>query len=95
MCWPKKLSAENNDAVNNITVAFRKIVCRRPTDRELNMLKDYYEAQRKQYESGALKAELTLDVGEFPRNKTVQVNSTAALMKTISLMYNLEETIVR
>jgi hypothetical protein len=37
----------------------------------------------------------TLHVGEYPGDKKVDANSTAALMKTISMLYNMEEAIIK
>jgi hypothetical protein len=78
-----------------LTTAFRRIVGRRPTSKELQTLTDYYNDQKKLYDQKQLDANKTLDAGEYPHDPNTDRNKTAALMKTIELIYNLEETITR
>jgi hypothetical protein len=40
-----------------------------------------------------LDAGATLSVGEYPQDGKLDANATAALMKTIETIYNLEEAI--
>ena len=77
-----------------ITTAFRLIVCRHPTKKEQTVLQEYYTDQLKGFQQKQLDAKRTLNVGEYPQMNT-EPNATAALMKTIELIYNLEETITR
>jgi hypothetical protein len=77
-----------------ITTAFRSIVCRHPTKKEQSILQAYYTDQLKLFQQKQLDAKRTLNVGEYPQMNT-EPNATAALMKTIELIYNLEETITR
>jgi len=78
-----------------LTTAFRLIVCRRPTKKELTVLADYYKDQIGLFHSRQLNARQTLSVGEYPQASTEEPDATAALMKVIELIYNLEETITR
>src|SRR3984957_10465654 len=79
---------------NAVTLAFRTIVCRHPTKKEQQVLIDYYNDQTKLFQSKQLDAKKTLAIGEYPQANTDPA-STAALMKVIELIYNLEETITR
>jgi hypothetical protein len=78
-----------------LTTAFRLIVCRHPTKKESTVLTDYYNDQIQLFHSRQLNARQTLDVGEYPQASTEEPDATAALMKVIELIYNLEETITR
>jgi hypothetical protein len=78
-----------------LTTAFRLIVCRHPTKKELTVLTDYYNDQIRLFHSRQLNARQTLDIGEYPQASTEEPDATAALMKVIELIYNLEETITR
>ncbi len=78
-----------------LTTAFRLIVCRHPTKKELTVLTDYYRDQIQLFHSRQLNASQTLNVGEYPQASTEEPETTAALMKVIELIYNLEETITR
>ena len=42
-----------------------------------------------------LDAKLTLKAGEYKLNDKLDLNISAALMKTINTIYNLEETITK
>ena len=91
----QKLAAEQSDAANKISRAFRLIVCRKATDNELKILNDYFNDQLQLFKEKKLDAQTTLKVGEYKTNDKADVNITAALMKTISTIYNLEETITK
>jgi hypothetical protein len=77
-----------------LITAFRLIVCRHPTKKELTVLTDYYKDQIGLFRNKQLNARQTLSVGEYPQAST-DPDATAALMKVIELIYNLEETITR
>jgi hypothetical protein len=78
-----------------LTTAFRLIVCRRPSQKELSVLTGYYNDQLQSFRQKRLNALQTLNIGEYPQNKKLDHDSEAALMKVIELIYNLEETITR
>ena len=82
-------------AQDPLTTAFRRIVCRYPTKKEQTVISDYYNDQLQLYKQKKLDARITLNIGEYPQAPRLDPNTTAALMKTIELIYNLEETITR
>lgn len=76
--------------------AFETIVIRKPTKFERQKLIAYCEKQIAFFNSKPAVAEATLKVGEFQHPKQKYNSSeAAALMKTILIMYNLEETITK
>ncbi|TKK69212.1 DUF1553 domain-containing protein [Ilyomonas limi] len=91
----QKLSAENTPANDKIVKAFRLIICRRPEAKELQLLQDYYNEQLNLFKQKQLSADTTLQQGEYPHDDKLDKNSEAALMKTISMIYNLEEAITK
>jgi len=91
----EKLTAEQNTATDKITKAFRLIVCRKPSDKELKTLQDYYNDQLQEFSEKKLDAQKTLGEGEYKHVKNVDPNNAASLMKVISVIYNLEETITK
>ncbi len=91
----QKLSAEQSSSAEKITKAFRLIVCRKPSDKELKTLQDYYNDQLQEFQQKKLNADKTLDAGEYSTMKNSDIMSTAALMKIITTIYNLEETITK
>ena len=91
----ERLMLENNAADDKIKNAFRRIICRMPKDSEMKILRDYYNDQLAQFRSNKLDAIKTIKVGEYPLNDNVEKNQTAALMKTINTIYNMEEAITK
>ncbi|MCF2520857.1 PSD1 and planctomycete cytochrome C domain-containing protein [Dyadobacter sp. CY351] len=88
-----KLLQEKSEAKEKITKAFRLIVCRKPSDKELEVLSAYYDKQLQSIKPE--KAEKMVTVGEYPLTKKVDKKAQAALMRVISTIYNLEETITK
>jgi hypothetical protein len=91
----QKLMEENTSADEKIKKAFRRIICRVAGTKENTILKSYYDEQLQQFKQKQLDANSTLNVGEFPQNKKLDANATAALMKVINMIYNMEEAITK
>ncbi|HLX90985.1 MAG TPA: PSD1 and planctomycete cytochrome C domain-containing protein [Puia sp.] len=90
-----KLTMEQNSAAEKIIKAFRLIVCRKPSDKELKTLEDYYDDQVHLFKEKASDAEKALDAGEYQQQKNTDESGAAALMQVITALYNLEETITK
>lgn len=88
-----KLFQENTDVKASITKAFRLIVCRKPQEEEINILLKYYTQQASSID--LLSAKKMLSVGEYPQAENLDKKKLAALMRVISTIYNLEETIAK
>ncbi|MBZ5856692.1 PSD1 and planctomycete cytochrome C domain-containing protein [Flavihumibacter profundi] len=93
--FAQKLLEANPDGHANIQTAFRRILCRMPTEKEKGLLQQYFDDQLKSFQSKQLDAQKTLQAGEYPQNNKLDKNELAALMKLINLVYNMEETIVK
>jgi hypothetical protein len=91
----ERLRNRHLPADSSIRIAFRSIICRAPTPQEFGILKAYYEEQLLSFTSGKLDAELILKIGEYPHISGLDPASTAALMKTINAIYNIEEAITK
>jgi hypothetical protein len=85
------LLRETPDPEANIKSAFRTIVCRQPTEKEVSILTSYH-AGRIAVLDEATAFEL-LDVGDYPRAQEIDNVKLASLMQVIAAIYNLEETI--
>ena len=86
---------ENSSTDEKIKKAFQRIICRVASSKENTILKLYYDDQLQQFKQKQLNAAETLNVGEFPADKKLDANATAALMKLISMIYNMEEAITK
>ncbi|KIC91445.1 PSD1 and planctomycete cytochrome C domain-containing protein [Flavihumibacter sp. ZG627] len=93
--FAQRLLESDTNAQTNIQNAFHRIVCRKATKKELAILLKYYDEQLALFQSKKLAAIETLTVGEYKHNPDLDSNLQAALMKTIHLIYNMEESIVK
>lgn len=88
-----KLLSENSAAKDKIVKAFRLIVCRKPSEAEIKLLYDYYEAELKSLNRET--AEDLLDVGEYPLSENINKVTLASMMQVVNTIYNLEEAITK
>ena len=92
----QKLSIGQGSIDEKIQKAFETILIRPATRFEKNKLSKYCQSQMEVYNQKPALATETLAIGEFaqPTKKYNQAEA-AALMKTILIMYNLEEAITK
>jgi hypothetical protein len=90
-----QFSHEKGSLEEKLTRAFRRIVCRAPKEKELAMLKKYYETEQASCVQNPKKVQHLMKIGEYKQDKAAVTGSTAAMMLTIQLIYNMEETIMR
>jgi hypothetical protein len=90
-----QFSREKGSIDEKLTRAFRRIVCRAPKEKELAMLKKYYEAEQTSCVQNPKKVQKLMKIGEYKQDKAAVTGSTAAMMLTIQLIYNMEEAIMR
>lgn len=86
-----KLLQESGDSEAHIQKAFRMILCRQPSEKEVAILKKYH-AGRLEVLNEETALEL-LAVGEYPSPTGLNSVELAAMMQIIVSIYNLEETI--
>jgi hypothetical protein len=90
------LHGEGGDSTESrLTFAFRLATARRPSDRELDVLKRIVESQRDVYEKDLEAAEALLAVGESKRDKSLDAAELAAWTTAASTILNLDETVTR
>ncbi|SOD79073.1 PSD1 and planctomycete cytochrome C domain-containing protein [Spirosoma fluviale] len=88
-----RLLQERADMNARIEKAFRLIVGRKPSEKEVSILSAYYDKELKK--STRASAEKSLAVGEYPIPATIDKLKLAALMRVVTTIYNLEETITK
>ena len=86
-----KLLKESSEPEFIIRKAFRMILCRTPSEKEVAILKSYYEGRTQLLKK--TEAEELLAVGEYPDPPGLDTVKLASLMQVIASIYNLEETI--
>jgi len=92
----ENISVSNKSLEDKLEQAFETIVIRKPSRFERNKLMDYCAKQVAFFNGNAPLLKNTLAVGEY-KHPTKKYNEAeaAALMKTILILYNLEETITK
>ncbi|MEO7960559.1 MAG: DUF1549 and DUF1553 domain-containing protein, partial [Ginsengibacter sp.] len=78
-----------------IAEAFQRIICRKAQSKEMGILKNYFDQQLQGFKQKKLDAAATIKVGEYPGDNKLDVATTAALMKVIITIYNMEEAITK
>ncbi|WP_080240361.1 PSD1 and planctomycete cytochrome C domain-containing protein [Spirosoma rigui] len=88
-----RLLQENSDVDHKINKAFRLIVSRRPSEKETDILSRYYEKELKKITPSV--ATKSLAIGEYPIPTHLDKTKLTALMRVLTTIYNLEETITK
>ena len=91
----QKLMKEKNGVDDKLKTAFGRIIGRTPNEKSMGILKSYYSEQLQAFNNKKLNATSTLDIGEYKQDESVNKAETAALMKTINAIYNMEEALVK
>jgi hypothetical protein len=84
-----------NTIDSRLTFAFRLATARKPSDRELAVLKKVFDSQLNDYKNNPKAIEKLLTVGESPRNEELDQTRLAAWTMVCSTILNLDETVTR
>jgi hypothetical protein len=76
-----------------VALAFRKIISRRPSNHEIEILLKGYREEYDRYSANPTEAKKYLQVGAYPQNDTLDPVECAAMMHVVSIIYNLDEAI--
>lgn len=90
-----RLDSEKLQLQEKVIKAFRLIVCRKPSEKEVKLLSSYYNDQLQSFKKDQRRAEKLINVGEYPMPEKMNKINVAALMQVITTLYNLEETITK
>ncbi len=88
-----RLLQERSGVNDKISKAFRLIVGRKPSEKETALLTTYYEKELKKLTKPSV--DKTLAVGEYPVPAHIDKTKLAAMMRVVTTIYNLEETITK
>jgi hypothetical protein len=91
----ERLLAEAKRTDERLGLAFRLVTARRPSERELAILRRVYEGQRAAYQNDPAAAKQLLGVGESPRNELFDPVELAAWTMVASTVLNLDEAVTR
>jgi hypothetical protein len=91
----ERLSLDKNPIEKKIAKAFNMIVCRKATDKEIDILTKYYENEYAILKTKPEDVQKLIRIGEYKHENVDDTTSLAALIEVVMSIYNLEETIVR
>jgi hypothetical protein len=77
-----------------IEKAFRSILCRQASAKEIETLVSFYEETKKELTKDKKKAATLIEPGTY-QAKTKQIVDLAAAMQTIQVIYNMQEAITK
>ncbi len=86
---------ENSSIEEKIYRGFRLIVCRKPMDKEMQLLKNYFDEQLRSFSERKAEAGKLLSHGEYPMPASVDKVRTAAMMQVLMTIFNMEESITK
>ena len=78
-----------------LTFAFRRVLGRKPTEKDSEILRRAFEKQKKFYDADAKGAAAAVSVGESPRAEQKAVAEHAALTAVCLAILNLDEALTR
>jgi len=90
-----RLLQDDSPLEDKIQKAFRLITGRKADSTEMGILRAYYKEQVQVYNRDTVTAEKLLKVGEYQFPQDNERVPWAALMQTLQIIYNLEETITQ
>jgi hypothetical protein len=74
--------------------AFKKIICRAPTDKEIKILSEYWNDKATYFKNNQAQAKQIINVGQYKPTFN-QNDALAAFMQVIQIIYNMEEAITK
>jgi hypothetical protein len=84
-----------DDLDGRLTYAFRRVLCRRPTDTDLKVLRRAYQKQSALYKADRDDARAFLNVGASRRDESLDLAEHAALSAVCLAILNLDEALTR
>ncbi len=91
----ERLMREQTSWEEKIRKAFQKIICRKPTDKEMTVLKKYYKEEQQRFSADDKLAKSFIEAGEYKHEAIQDVVSLAATMQVVHTLYNMDEAITK
>jgi len=88
------LMKDNNAAEAAIKDGFRRIICRKPDDKEIKILVDYWKEKKAWFSANKEAANKVIKVGEYKPVYKSNID-LAAMMQVMQVIYNMEEAITK
>jgi hypothetical protein len=88
----EKYAGDNKADDEKIIDVFRLIICRKPSKKELSMMRDFLANERVLFTGSPDRANKFINAGEYKKNETVSKVEAAAWMQLIHTIYNIDES---
>ncbi|MDB5344536.1 MAG: hypothetical protein JWP89_2913 [Schlesneria sp.] len=82
-------------APSRLTFAFRRVLSRDPSDRELKVLVDGFERRRQAYQQHPAETQELLQLGETVADPSLNPHELAAYTATASVIFNIDEFVAK
>ena len=89
-----KLLQKDTDPIKIITEAFKTIICRNPSGKEIDALLSYWKEAKENFNQNKTKAEKMIAIGVY-QPKTKNTSELATTMQAIQIIYNMQEAITK
>jgi hypothetical protein len=89
-----KLLGDGKAPETAITNGFRRIICRQPEKKEIDILLRYWKEQQSYFAANPEAVKKTLQVGVYKTTTESRAN-LAAMMRVMQVIYNMEEAITK
>jgi hypothetical protein len=91
----ERLMLEQSSPEEKIKKAFLMIMCREGKSKEIDLLTQYFESEKKNFNATPEKANKFIAVGEYKHEKIDDTISLASLMQVIQTIFNTDEAITK
>lgn len=92
----EKMQRDGGEGLDDrLRFAFRRLSGRSPSGQELDIFRQMYEDEKQKFATDRQGAEELLSVGEYPIDRTLEPQETAALTMVVSMMINHDETYMK
>jgi hypothetical protein len=89
-----KLLMQQKSTKELIETAFQTILCRKPTDKEMEALQTYWDQAKQQWIAKSKDWDKTLSIGTYQPKSKNKLDLVVS-MQTIQLLYNMQESITK
>jgi hypothetical protein len=93
--WAERLMKTEKSPESRLAFAFRHATSRLPNATEQKVLLAGYQRVLKQYQADPAAAEKLVSIGEFARDKSLNVAEHAAMTAMVNMILNLDESITK
>lgn len=93
--FAERLMMESSSSTEKIEKAFQTVLCRKPKPAELQILKGYFDDEKRRFDASKENAKKLIASGEYPHSEIKDVASLAAMMQVVQTLYNMEESITK